>query len=170
MITAAVQNLSTLNLVFGILIIVFAVFIIIAVLMQSSKNRSLSGVVSGGAETFFGKKKASSIERTLNVLTIIASVIFAILVLLVCILNQLPEEKAPATDGTQTEQTEDKTEDKTEDTTEDKTEDKTEDTTEDKTEDKTEDTTEDTTEDKTEDTGDDTAEEGTESTESTDAE
>ena len=103
MITAAVNNLSTLNLVFGILIIVFAVFIIIAVLMQSSKNRSLSGVVSGGAETFFGKKKASSIEKTLNVLTIIASIIFAILVILVCIFNQIPE-KAADTEGTQTEE------------------------------------------------------------------
>lgn len=75
------------NTIFGILIIIFALFLVVAVLMQSSKNRSLSGVISGGAETFFGKSKAGNIEKVLNTLTIIASVIFVVLCLVVYIGN-----------------------------------------------------------------------------------
>ena len=100
--------MTTFNIVFGILIILCAIFLIVAVLMQSSKNRALSGVISGGAETFFGKKKASSIEKTLNVLTIIVSIVFILLVLAVYIANPVMNAKDNKTKEDETEQVEDK--------------------------------------------------------------
>lgn len=45
--------------VIGILLLIMAVFLVVAVLMQSSKDHRLSGTIAGGAETFFGKQKAS---------------------------------------------------------------------------------------------------------------
>ena len=36
--------------------------LIVLVLMQQGKTAGLSGAIAGGAETFFGKKKASSYE------------------------------------------------------------------------------------------------------------
>lgn len=67
--------------VIGVLILVCALFLIVSVLLQSSKNHRMSGVVSGGAETFFGKQKGKTIDAALSKLTAIISVIFAVLVL-----------------------------------------------------------------------------------------
>ena len=65
----------------GSLLILGALFLIGAVLMQSSKSHRLSGTIAGGAETFFGKSKASTIDKKLSRATTIVSVIFVILVL-----------------------------------------------------------------------------------------
>lgn len=67
--------------VIGILILVCALFLIVSVLLQSSKNHRMSGVVSGGAETFFGKQKGKTIDAALSKATAIIAVIFAVLVL-----------------------------------------------------------------------------------------
>ncbi|MBQ8742229.1 MAG: preprotein translocase subunit SecG [Clostridia bacterium] len=67
----------------GIVLIVIALFLIIAVLFQSSKNARLSGAIAGSAETFFGKAKGKSIDKKLNTLTVIVSIIFAVAVLVV---------------------------------------------------------------------------------------
>ena len=53
----------------GILLIIAAVFLVVAVLMQS------------GAETFFGKAKGSTIDKKLAKLTTIVAIIFVVLVL-----------------------------------------------------------------------------------------
>ena len=73
--------------ILGILILVCALFLIISVLLQSSKNHRMSGVVSGGAETFFGKQKGKTIDAKLSKATAIISAIFAILVLALYIVN-----------------------------------------------------------------------------------
>ena len=39
----------------GIVLILAAIFLVVAVLMQSGKSHNLSGTIAGGAETFFGK-------------------------------------------------------------------------------------------------------------------
>ena len=44
--------MTTAQIVIGIILIVFAVFLIIAVLMQQGKSHNLSGTIAGGAETF----------------------------------------------------------------------------------------------------------------------
>ncbi len=64
----------------GIAVIVMALFLIIAVLMQSGKDTRLSGTIAGGAETFFGKTKANTWDRILSKLTVVVSIVFAVLV------------------------------------------------------------------------------------------
>ena len=67
----------------GIALVVLAIVLIGLVLLQSGKDTQLSGTIAGGAETFFGKSKATTMERRLSVLTVAVSIIFAILVLVV---------------------------------------------------------------------------------------
>lgn len=64
----------------GIAVIVMALFLIVAVLMQSGKDTRLSGTIAGGAETFFGKSKANTWDRVLSKLTVVISIVFAVLV------------------------------------------------------------------------------------------
>ena len=66
----------------GIILIVAALFLIVAVLMQSGKSsNNLSGAIAGGAESFFGKTKGSTIDKKLSKLTSIVAVVFVVLVL-----------------------------------------------------------------------------------------
>jgi len=60
----------------NILHIVVALAIIILVLLQSGKAQGISGSISGGAETFFGKNKARTMDAMLSKYTTIAAVIF----------------------------------------------------------------------------------------------
>ncbi len=70
-----------LEIVLGVIIILAAVVLTAAVLLQSSKNDRLSGVIAGGAETFFGKSKGKDADKKLNRLTIILSIVFVVLIL-----------------------------------------------------------------------------------------
>ncbi len=70
--------METLNLIISIVQVILAVAVIILVLLQQGKRAGLSGAISGGAETFFGKNKASSMDSFLSRLTIILSVLLVI--------------------------------------------------------------------------------------------
>ena len=63
----------------GIVLVVMAVFLVVAVLMQSGKDKKLSGSIAGGAETFFGKTRGTQYDKILSRLTTVIGVIFAIL-------------------------------------------------------------------------------------------
>ncbi len=65
----------------GIILIIASLFLIVAVLMQSGKNHNLSGTIAGGAESFFGKAKASTMDKKLSKLTTGVAIVFVILVL-----------------------------------------------------------------------------------------
>lgn len=65
----------------GIILIIAAVFLIVSVLMQHGKSHNLSGTIAGGAETFFGKTKGSTLDKKLSKVTTVVAVIFCILVL-----------------------------------------------------------------------------------------
>lgn len=70
------------EIVFGIILLIASVFLIVAVLLQGGKsNTRLSGAIAGGAETFFGKSKASTMEKKLSRLTIIVAIVFSVLVI-----------------------------------------------------------------------------------------
>lgn len=69
------------QIVIGVLLIISAVFLIVAVLMQQGKSHNLSGAIAGGAETFFGKEKGSTINNKLSKLTTVVAIVFALLVL-----------------------------------------------------------------------------------------
>lgn len=69
------------DVVIGILLIVMAVFLVVAVLLQSGKSAGLSGSIAGGAETFFGKEKGKTMDKVLSKLTTIVAIVFSVVVL-----------------------------------------------------------------------------------------
>lgn len=56
--------------------VIFCIALIAVVLLQSGKSAGLSGTISGGAETFFGKKKG--IDPLLSRLTTVFAVMFIV--------------------------------------------------------------------------------------------
>ncbi len=64
-----------------ILLIIVAISLITVVLLQSGKSAGLSGAISGGAETLFGKQKARGLDLVLHRTTVVLSVLFFILTL-----------------------------------------------------------------------------------------
>ncbi len=79
--------MQTLNLILTIVQVLLAIVIIVVVLFQSGKSAGLSGAIGGGAETFFGKNKARSMDSLLSKITIIAAVLFAIIAILTNIIQ-----------------------------------------------------------------------------------
>ena len=75
------------DIVFGIILLVAAVFLVIAVLMQSGKSHNLSGAIAGGAETFFGKEKGKSLDKLFSKLTTVVAIIFVVLVIIVYVIQ-----------------------------------------------------------------------------------
>ena len=73
--------MSALQYVFGAVLIILAIFLIIVVLLQESRSACLSGAISGGADTFFGKSKGRTMEQKLVKLTRISAIVFFILTL-----------------------------------------------------------------------------------------
>lgn len=65
------------------LLIIDCIGLIVVVLLQSGKSAGLSGAISGGAEQLFGKQKARGIDLILHRITIVLSVLFFILTILV---------------------------------------------------------------------------------------
>ena len=87
------------EIVFGILLILAALFLIGAVLMQSGKSHNLSGTIAGGAETFFGKSKATTLDKKLSKATTIVAIVFVVLVLVAYLIqNHGSYTAAPAAD------------------------------------------------------------------------
>ena len=76
------------SLIIKIVLIVFSVFLIIVVLLQSGAKQGMSGAIMGGAEQIFGKKKARGMDALLVRLTKIAAVGFMILSTLLVILTK----------------------------------------------------------------------------------
>lgn len=79
--------MDVLMTVLGVILLIAAIFLVIAVLMQSSKSHKLSGTIAGGAETFFGKSKGATIDKKLNTLTAVVAVIFVVLVAVMYIIQ-----------------------------------------------------------------------------------
>lgn len=77
--------MNALEIVLGIIILVAALFIIVAVLMQEGKSKGMGAVSGGSSETFFGKTKGKTWEKTLAKLTTIVGVVFVVAVLVLFI-------------------------------------------------------------------------------------
>ena len=87
------------QIVIGIILILAALFLIGAVLMQSGKSHNLSGTIAGGAETFFGKSKATTLDKKLSEATTIVAIVFVVLVLVSYLIqNHSSLAAAPAAD------------------------------------------------------------------------
>jgi preprotein translocase subunit SecG len=70
----------------GILLLA-ALFIVGAVLMQKSSSEGLSGTIAGGSETYYGKDKSVQSGRRLSKWMIIVSVIFVVAVIVVYVIQ-----------------------------------------------------------------------------------
>jgi len=66
--------------------IIVSLSLILIVILQSGRSAGISGEISGGAETFFGKNKGRTMDAMLVTWTKIAAVIFIItsLALTIC--------------------------------------------------------------------------------------
>ena len=80
--------MSVLEYVLGGVLIAVAIFLTVIVLAQSGKDKSLSGSIAGGAssDTHFGKNKGQSREKLLARLTMVAAIVFAVLVVVLYVL------------------------------------------------------------------------------------
>ena len=79
--------MNTLEIIIGTVILVFAVFLTVAVLLQHGKSHHLSGTIAGGAETFFGKEKGKTIDKILSMVTSVVSIIFVVAVVVLYVLQ-----------------------------------------------------------------------------------
>ena len=75
------------ELALGIVLIVLSLIVCGAVLLQSGKDKGMSGAIGGStAETFFGKQKGKTVDKWLHTLTIICTSIFAIVVIVMYVI------------------------------------------------------------------------------------
>lgn len=82
--------MGPLNIVLAILLFVSAIFLIIAVLMQSGKDKGTGVITGGSSETYFGRNKSKSKEKKLALITSIVAIVFVIITVLTFILQPKP--------------------------------------------------------------------------------
>ena len=68
-----------LEITLGIILMVLATVVTVLVLLQSGKEKSLSGTIAGAGESFFTKNKGKTKEKALSIITTIISIIFVVL-------------------------------------------------------------------------------------------
>ncbi len=73
------------KIVLTVLHVLLSIGLITAVVLQSGRSAGLSGVISGGAETLFGKKKG--LDELFGKVTIGVAVLFAATALVLVILE-----------------------------------------------------------------------------------
>ena len=74
--------MAILNVIVTVLLVITALVLIATVLLQPGESNGL-GAIAGGAETFFGKNKAKSMEGKLALATKVSAVVFTVMALLV---------------------------------------------------------------------------------------
>ena len=79
----AMLEVEEMEIALQILLIVFAIGLIGAVLLQKGKSAGLTGAITGGAEHLFGKQKARGLDLFLERLTVALAAGFFILALVV---------------------------------------------------------------------------------------
>ena len=73
--------------IIGGVLIALAVALVALILMQTGKDKSLSGTIAGGsADTYFGKSGGSTKDKILTKLTIVGSLLFVVLSVVLMIL------------------------------------------------------------------------------------
>ena len=66
--------------ILGGILLALAVVLTVLVLFQQGKEKNLSGAIAGGADTFFGKSKGANNDKLLSTITAVASIVFAVVV------------------------------------------------------------------------------------------
>ena len=78
--------MAILNGVITVLLVITALILIVTVLLQPGESSGL-GAIAGGAETFFGKNKAKTMEGKLALATKISAGVFIICALLIAVIG-----------------------------------------------------------------------------------
>ena len=73
--------------VLGVIQVIACVILILTILLQKGATQGLSGAISGGAVTFYGRNNSSGIDAILAKITTFFCVIFVILSLILCVLS-----------------------------------------------------------------------------------
>jgi preprotein translocase subunit SecG len=63
----------------GIIMLVLALALVVSVMMQSGKDKQLSGTIAGMSETFLGKNRAKKADKFWSMITIICGILFIVL-------------------------------------------------------------------------------------------
>ena len=74
--------MGVVEVIFGIILLLFSVAIIVVVLLQEGHQQNL-GTITGGAETFLSKNKARSIDAFLSRWTKFIALGFFVLVIII---------------------------------------------------------------------------------------
>ncbi len=71
--------MGAVEITLGIIIMVFSAVLITMVLLQSGKDKRLSGTIAGAAETFFAKGKSKTRDKILARVTTVLAFVLVIL-------------------------------------------------------------------------------------------
>lgn len=77
--------MGVMEIILGIVVILIAAVLIALVLLQSGKDKRLSGTIAGAAETFFAKGKSKTRDKMLARITTALSFVFVIIVVVLYI-------------------------------------------------------------------------------------
>lgn len=69
------------HIVFGVALIILAIFIILLILVQEGNQQGLGAISGGSSESFFGKNKGRTDEAKKSFLTKVLVGVFAVIVL-----------------------------------------------------------------------------------------
>ena len=96
--------MGTLNIVLGVILIIAALFLIVAVLAQSGNSDGSLGILGGGggSENYLGKSKGKTRDKILSKATTVVAIIFAVIVLLVYIFQSAETKDVDDVTGTTT--------------------------------------------------------------------
>ena len=79
--------MTALKVVLGIFYMLICLIVIIIILMQESKSDGLSSVITGeNTESFYNKNKGLSKDRFLSKLTVVLSIFFAVVAIVLSVL------------------------------------------------------------------------------------
>lgn len=79
--------MSTLDVILGIILLLAALFLVAAVLMQQGKSKGMGAIGGGSSDTFFGKTKSKTWEKRLAKYTTIVGIVFVVIVLAVYVIQ-----------------------------------------------------------------------------------
>ena len=73
--------------IIGVILVVLAAVLTVMILLQTGKEKGLSGTISGGSsDTYFGRSGGSKKEKWLFRFTLIGSIVFVVLTVVLTIL------------------------------------------------------------------------------------
>lgn len=78
--------MNAIEIILGILVILVSLVIILAILLQPGRRAGISGVISGGADTFLSKNKARTFDAFLSRWTKYVAILFFVLVIIANVL------------------------------------------------------------------------------------